>query len=155
MRLTEKERVELAIFDAAIDAEDARMTLEEYEMSVHLEAKAHGLSRRYYPATLPKEERIAHRKRWKAAWYQSNRERLDERKRQSVKRTQKQYAPFGKMIRDARMNAGLARSDVAVLLDRSYGTIAKYENGEVGFDWEMFRAIYPKLGPSPDDFPKR
>ena len=86
MRLTAEEKAELAAYDAAIDAEDTKMTLEEYEFSIKLDAKAQGKTVYKYILDLSPEERVAHRKRWKAAWYQSNRSRCDARKRDSAKK---------------------------------------------------------------------
>ena len=155
MRLTAEEKAELAAYDAAIDAEDTKMTLEEYEFSIKLDAKAQGKTVRRYILDLSPEERIAHRKRWKAAWYQSNRSRCDARKRESEKKMIAKNARFGAMLKAARIEAGLSRREVAKMVGRHYHTIERYEYGINRFDWELFQRLLPNLGPMPEDYLRR
>lgn len=155
MRLTAEEKAELAAYDAAIDAEDTKMTLEEYEFSIKLDAKAQGKTVYKYILDLSPEERVAHRKRWKAAWYQSNRSRCDARKRASEKKMAKRNARFGAMLKAARIEAGLSRREFAKMAGRHYHTIERYEYGMIRFDWELFQRLLPNLGPMPEDYPRR
>lgn len=155
MNLTAEEWAELKAYDAAVDAEDVKMTLEEYKLSVKMDAKARGMTRCQYIGTFTPEERDAHHRRQRAAWYQSNREHCDAKKRESLARVHAMYGRFGVMLKEARISAGMSRKSLAEALGCSATNVGRYERGEITFDWEPLRAALPSLGPAPDDFPKR
>lgn len=182
MAFTPEELADMAAFDAEIE-ETFEITSQEVQVSAKLdrvlsseydpeEADRKAAWRRknkekiaaqrhtYYLAN--REKLLARSRAWlqnnkdrhrrtKAAWYRKNLAAIHKREAEQ----KKVYAPYGRMVAEARKARGWTQADLGKALGISGGTVCNYEIGYRKLNWERFQAVMPELGPRPEGFPEK
>ena len=181
MAFTPEELADMAAFDAEIE-ETFQLTSQEVQVSAKLDrvlssrydaeeadrkaswyrknkkriaARQHA----YYMAN--KEKILAQGRAWyrankdyhrrrKAEWYRNNLEAIHQREAEQ----KKLYAPYGRMVAEARKARGWTQADLGKALGISGGSVCNYEIGYRKLNWERIQAVMPELGPRPEGFPE-